>query len=344
MPRGEVAPSVLAGSFDTAPPGLLQGFEERAVRSFGPNGTHGRSSGVAARLRLPGVTDARRRALRHGLAIAGLIVAAYMYVVIGDPTWRNPGADGLVYWAVDPADPYRGSTVGGANAYLYSPAFGQLFAVIGLLPREVFIVLWTGLLAGVAIWLARPWPAALLALALPVSQEVLIGNIHLLLAAAVVVGMRWPAAWVFVLLTKVTPGVGLVWFLVRREWRALAIVAAATAAVVLVSFAIAPQAWLDWVGLLRRDGGQESGRLLVRLAVAAIVVAWGAWTDRAWTVPLGALLGLPVIWSDSFSMLLGCVALSRWSERRRQLPPEDATADAAWPHAVPGQEAGSGRS
>jgi hypothetical protein len=289
------------------------------------------------------VTDARRRALRHGLAIAGLIVAAYMYVVIGDPTWRNPGADGVVYWAVDPADPYRGSTVGGENAFLYSPAFAQLFAVIGLLPRELFIVLWTALLAAVALWLARPWPAALLALALPVSQEVLIGNIHLLLTAAIVVGMRWPAAWAFVLLTKVTPGVGLVWFLVRREWRALAIVALATVAVVAVSFAVAPQAWFDWIALLRRDGGQESGRLLLRLAVAAAVVGWGAWTDRAWTVPLGALLGLPVIWSDSFSMLLGCVALSRWAELRRRSPVADPAARTAWNRVAPGQDAGSGR-
>jgi hypothetical protein len=290
------------------------------------------------------VTDARRRALRHGLAIAGLIVAAYMYVVIGDPTWRNPGADGLVYWAVDPGDPYRGATVGGANAYLYSPAFAQLFAVIGLLPREVFIVLWTVFLAGIALWLARPWPAALLALALPVSQEVLIGNIHLVLTAAIVLGMRWPAAWVFVLLTKVTPGVGLVWFAVRREWRALAIVAIATTLVVAVSFAIAPATWVEWISLLRRDGGQESSRLLVRVAVAALIVAWGARTDRAWTVPLAAMLALPVIWSDSFSMLLGCVALSRWAhDRRVERSASSTPVTTGWRGLLRRQEAGSGR-
>ena len=45
------------------------------------------------------------------------------------------------------------------------------------------------------------------------------GNISLLLAVAIVVGFRWPAAWAFVLLTKVTPGIGLLWFVVRREWR-----------------------------------------------------------------------------------------------------------------------------
>jgi glycosyl transferase family 87 len=253
---------------------------------------------------------ARRRAIRHGLAIAGLIAAAYMYVVVGDATWRNPGADGVIYWAVDPGNPYPGATVGGKDAYLYSPAFAQVFSLIGLLPREVFIVGWIVLLAAVAWWLARPWPASLLVLALPVSQEILIGNIHLLLAAAIVLGFRWSATWAFVLLTKVTPGVGLLWFAARREWRALFVALAVTGVISIVSFAIAPAVWADWFRLLRRDGGGESWWLIIRLAAAAVVVTWGALTDRRWTVPLGAMMALPVVWMDSFSMLLGCVALS----------------------------------
>jgi glycosyl transferase family 87 len=274
---------------------------------------------IRAMLPAPAVTEsqdevsrsaARRRALRHGLAIAGVIAAAWMYLVVGDATWRNPGADGVIYWAVDPGNPYPGATVGGKDAYLYSPAFAQVFSLIGVLPREVFIVGWIILLAAVAWWLARPWPASLLVLALPVSQEILIGNIHLLLAAAIVLGFRWPATWAFVLLTKVTPGVGLLWFAARREWRALVTALAATAAISAVSFVIAPAVWADWFALLRRDGGSESASLLLRLVAAAAVVVWGALTDRRWTVPLGAMLALPVIWMDSFSMLLACVALS----------------------------------
>ena len=258
----------------------------------------------------------RMAAMKHGLVLTGLIVAAWMYLIVGDRTWANPGSDGLIYWAVDPANPYAGSFVGGTGAYLYSPAFAQVFWLIGRLPREVFVIGWTLLLAGVALWLARPWPAALLVLALPVSQEILIGNIHLLLSAAIVLGFRWPATWAFVLLTKVTPGVGLLWFAVRREWRSLAIALGATAAIVAVSLGVGGiQSWLDWVALLRRDGGAESWRLYIRLAISALIVIWGARTDRRWTVPLAALIALPVIWSDSFAMLLGCVALSRRQAR-----------------------------
>ena len=279
--------------------------------------------GNARGSRTGGFVDAgasRRRALRDGLAIAGVIAAAWMYLVVGDQTWRHPAADGLVYWAVNPSNPYPGATVGGKDAYLYSPAFAQVFWLVGRLPREVFIAGWTALLAGVALWLARPWPIALLVLALPVSQEVMIGNVHLLLAAAIVLGFRWPGAWAFVLLTKVTPGVGLLWFLVRREWRSLAIALGVTAAIAAVSYALAPSPWVDWLRLLRSDGTGESSSLIIRLAAAAAIVVWGAWTDRRWTVPLAAMLALPVVWSDSFSMLLGCVAVSGHVRRPMEAP------------------------
>ena len=72
------------------------------------------------------------------------------------------------------------------------------------------------------IWLG--WRSALLVLAFPpVALELYHGNIHLLMAAAIVLGFRYPIGWSFLLLTKVTPGVGLVWFAVRREWRPLII-------------------------------------------------------------------------------------------------------------------------
>ena len=67
------------------------------------------------------------------------------------------------------------------------------------------------------------------------AMEVAGGNVSLLLAVAIVVGFRWPAAWALVLLTKITPGIGLLWFAVRREWRHLAIALGATAAIVAVS-------------------------------------------------------------------------------------------------------------
>ena len=275
-----------------------------------------------------GREESRRRAIRHGAVLAGVIVTGYVYVVLRDPSWSQIGTDSLVYWAADPENLYAGATVGGDNAYLYSPAFAQAFAIFRLLPPYVFVVVWAALNIVVAVRLARPWPSALLALSLPVSQEILMGNIHILLAGAMVVGFRYPAAWSFVLLTKVTPGIGLLWFAVRREWRALGVAVGATGAIVAVSFAIAPEQWVAWLDLLRQDGGQESSRLLLRLVLAAALIVWGALTDRRWVVPAAGLLALPVIWMDSFSMLLGCVALAGWrtSTRRTIAGPEAGSA------------------
>ena len=80
----------------------------------------------------------------------------------------------------------------------------------------------------------------------PVLLELVNGNISLFMALAVCAGMRWPGAWAFILLTKVTPGIGVLWFAGRRDWRGLAIALGFTAAVVAIGFAIAPGLWLDW--------------------------------------------------------------------------------------------------
>ena len=51
----------------------------------------------------------------------------------------------------------------------------------------------------------------------PLALELFHGNVHLFMAVAIVVGFRFPAAWAFVTLTKVSPGVGAL--LVCIPWR-----------------------------------------------------------------------------------------------------------------------------
>jgi hypothetical protein len=54
--------------------------------------------------------------------------------------------------------------------------------------------------------------------------------------------------------------------------------------------------------------------LIVRLPIAAVIVVWGALTDRPWVVPVAGLVALPVIWPGSFVMLLGIIPLWRHAE------------------------------
>ena len=249
-----------------------------------------------------------RRALRDALILIGLIRAAVYYVVQGIHPWTFVGIDARAYWRVDLAHPYASSGVGEYSTYLYSPAFAQFLSPLYVLPFEAFFVLWTVASVAVLYWLVRPWPWALLILLLPWTYELFVGQVHLFIAAAIVLGFRYPSLWAFNILTKVTPGVGLLWFLVRREWRPLAIALGTTAAIVAVSFALAPTAWFDWYAFLR--GSTGSGELLYpRLAAAAAIVVAGALTGRRWAIPVAVWLALPVVWIESWVILLAIIRL-----------------------------------
>jgi len=267
------------------------------------------------------------RAVRDGLTVAGLLFAGYLFVVIA-PSAGTVGFDAFAYWHVDPAAPYA-SSAGTFGAFPYTPVAVRLFAPAALLSWPTFLCLWLAALLATAIWLG--WRRTLLLLALPfVAVELYHGNIHLLLAAAIALGFRYPATWAFVLLTKVTPGVGLIWFAVRREWRQLAIALGVTGALVAVSLVVDGRLWGEWVAQAIAPVSDESiGQphlplpLVLRLPIAAALVAWGGLTNRRWTVPLAATLALPILWFSGLAVLTALFAIER-----PELAPEPARSPA----------------
>lgn len=266
---------------------------------------------------LPAITPARRRAL---IAFGAIVAVAIwvLLVTLSEPyDWSTvgPGHDARPYWTAIFDRPYATSRVGANDAYLYSPAFLELIAPFRAVPWQVFLAGWTAVLIVATLYLVGPvllGPALLL-----VFPEILGGNITLLLAAGLVAGFRFPGTWAFALLTKVTPGVGLLWFAVRREWRSLAVAATTTLGVVVLSLLFVPAAeWADWVRVLAGNAGSpiDSGSLpvplLMRLPIAMLVIAWAAHTNRRWLLPVGCLLALPVIWYGSLALLLAVVPLA----------------------------------
>ena len=261
------------------------------------------------------------RALALALAVVGVVVIAMAW----------PGlnlADAHAYWAVPLGDLYGAAQAGGADAYLYAPPFAQALAPLKAVPWPVFAGVWLLLMALCLVRMVGPW-ALLVAFIPPVLIELQAGNIHLLLALAVGLGLRNQATWAFVLLTKPTLGVGLLWFVVRREWRHLGVALLATAVISVVSFVLAPDGWRDWIGVLAANAGtgispNYSGvihvPLLVRLPLAAVVVVWGAWTDRPWTIAVATTLALPILWINGLTVLLAIPLLERWRS------PQDAVA------------------
>jgi hypothetical protein len=260
--------------------------------------------------------------MRDGAIVACLVLAlAHLLGLL------SIGVDAYTYWTVDPSDPYGATAPGTAQAYFYSPAFAQLTGPIHVLPWQVFIAAWTVLLTAALFWQAGSWigPALLL---VPVFVELTVGNVHLLLGAAILLGFRWPWAWAFVLLTKITPGVGLLWFAFRREWRSLAIALGATAAIAGVSFLVRPDLWRQWIEVLIAATSAPDWVFIVpipvwiRLPIAVLIVFWGARTDRRWTVPLASCVALPVLWLNGLSMLVAMLPLLR--------PTADETPAARW--------------
>jgi len=172
---------------------------------------------------------------------------------------------------------------------------------------------------GILIWLIRPWPWIALILAAPLARELIVGQIELVMAAAIVLGFRRPWLWAVPILTKVTPGIGLLWFVARRQWRELAIGAGATGAIALASYVVAPAWWESWFSFLRASAAGAPQQLpLVRIVIAAVLIVWAARTARPWIVPIAVVLALPVIWLHSLAMLVACVRLRSDGPRLRR--------------------------
>ncbi len=262
-------------------------------------GARGGACGAAA----DAVRLARLRATRDIVSVLGVVsVIAFLAAAYGPP-----GYDSYAYWHVDPLSPYHfDGNPGQLGAFRYSPAVAQLLALVHWMPWVSFFWLWLGILLAALAWLGREWTLALLAAPF-VVLDIYMGNIEVLIAAAIVAGVRYPVTWSFVLLTKITPGIGLLWFVVRREWRNLAIALGATGAIVLASFVIAPGLWFDWPRqLMTVDSGEYLPFLIpVRFAVAGLLIVWGARTDRPWTLVVAGTLALAWLDFKTLAMLVG---------------------------------------
>jgi hypothetical protein len=273
----------------------------------------------------------RWAAVRHGLTLAGLLYIGAVWlrlVPYAEPVPAyGPMFDAYGIWNAWDGGLYDIPWLA-YEAYVYSPAFAQVIYPLTLVPWEVFAALWTALAIGILFWMRVPWM-----LAFPgVVDDILRGNIHVLLAGAVVLAVwRQPigaGAWAFAWLTKVTPGIGMAWHAVRGEWRAVFIGLGLTAGIVAASVLLAPDLWAEWIGLLVANVG-SAPRIqviplpwLVRLPVGLALVVVAARLDRAWLLPIGVMLALPNVWTSSLALLAGSAALwvARRNESRQALP------------------------
>lgn len=245
-------------------------------------------------------------------AIGAVWCLLIVYGVVGYGLCGNTGTvpcDAYSYWAAD-TTPYTWET---NLEYRYSPAFLWLVYPFQPLPFEVFLGAWTLAHIAALAWLRAGWFLIMPGL----NDDVLRGNISTFMALVAVLAIQRSAAWwAPALLTKITPAVGLVWHLVRREWRQLAWLVGVTGVVVLVGVLLAPDLWRAWVdSLLQTDATYEVdhplGPMPLRLAMAAGITAFGAWTGRAWLVPIAMLVAVPGLWAFNLGLLAAVPRLLR---------------------------------
>ncbi|MFL5770258.1 MAG: glycosyltransferase family 87 protein [Chloroflexota bacterium] len=283
----------------------------------------------------------RDRLLRDGFIVLSVVFVGLRLFAI-EP-WAD-SVDAYAYWTTGSGDFYAAADTGRIGAYLYSPAFAQLLAPLTWLPVNVFTAIWTAINCAALWYLLRRWALPSL-LFLPIPFEIISGNVHLLYGVAIVLGFRWSATWALMFITKVTPFVGVLWFAARREWRALALALAATAAIVAVSVILDRAAWEEWIGLVRADLSGSAGQatldtpgwylavpLLPRLVVAAGLAVVAGFLDRRWLLPVVVVVSLPVIWLNSLAVLAAVVPL--WSRRSVEVAapePEPSSPAAASP-------------
>ena len=286
------------------------------------------------------MTPARGPQARRIALLALAVLGGALLVFVAVTRWTVP-SDEYAYWqaaerlvAGQPLyDP--GATVGTPYAYWYPPPLAQVLAPLTvLISDEVFGAAWTALLLGCLWWLGLRRVAVALALVafLPVAIELWYRNVHLVLAALVVLALRRsPLFWIPAAAIKITPILGLVYLLARGRVREAVLVGAVGSVVLAVSLALSLDAWGLFLEFVVRQGGGSGASLVpvpfpVRFAAAvAMAIVAGRLPERQGEVLLvvAIVLGNPTLWTTAFSMLSAIVPL--WQTSRRPA----ATAPAA---------------
>jgi hypothetical protein len=235
------------------------------------------------------------------LALAWAALNLRMMIIFNVPM----AADAKDYWMEWHGPLYDPTVSLWLGHFNYSPVAALAFWPLAQLPETVFLLVWIAMGVAAYTWLLAPLP---LASRLPAMAAGLLftftGNLEWVLALVAIFGLRWPALWLIALFSKVSPFVGFGWFVIRGEWRNVALTGALGVALIAISALLLPGAWPTWIANLRTLGSEASATvtynslmppipLAIRGVAAVVLVWWGARNNRPVVLPFVLVLSQP---------------------------------------------------
>ena len=214
-------------------------------------------------------------------AIGGALLAIVVVLF-----WQNPG-DNYAYWlaaqrlvAGEPVY-VTGEAAFAPYAYHYTPPLAQVLAPLTLFLPSIAYIVGYRVLEILTVWyLAGRAMLPMLALIafLPVAIELRFENVHLFMAVAIVLALwRWPLLFAVAAIVKVSPGLGIVYLVLRRRFRDAAIAVVVGAAICAVSYVLSPNLWQEFLAAIGDRAGITGNSLIpvpyVVRAIAGLVLA-----------------------------------------------------------------------
>lgn len=277
-----------------------------------------------------------RRLPPIGLVVAAAI-GAVLLAVVATAEWTQLNDEyaywqaGARLWAGEPLyDPTAAPNT--PYAYWYPPPLAQVLAPLtAVLSADAFAIVWTALLLTCLWWLGGRNVLVALALVafLPVAVELRVRNVHLLIAVLAVLALRrsW-AFWIPATALKITPVLGVAYLAAAGRWREALKVAVFGGLVLLVSVALGPAAWRDFLEVVGARAGTDGGSWLPipfalrfaagaglaivagRMAASALARGVSARSGEALLI-VALVVANPTLWATALSMLVAIVPLWR---------------------------------